>query len=139
MSHDTPGAVAGAAWEDGRMTDGEGTGRGPGEGRAAPPDGGPGGSGADGRLVVRVSPRAAVARDGDALVVAQLDRSTLRRLEGTAAELWARLDGVAAVDDLVDASLRDHPGADPAAVREQVSAFVAQLVAEGLVERAERA
>jgi len=124
------------------MTDGEGTGRGPGEGRGTPPGGGPGGpggSGVDGGLVVRVSPRAAVARDGDALVVAQLDRSTLRRLEGTAAELWGRLDGVAAVDDLVDASLRDHPGADPAAVREQVSAFVAQLVAEGLVERAERA
>lgn len=130
------------------MTDGEGTGRGPGEGRVAPAAGGPGAPGGrarrgaptvDGRLVVRVSPRVAVALDGDALVVAQLDRSALRRLEGTAAELWARLDGVAAVDDLVDASLADHPGADPAAVREQVAAFVDQLLAEGLVERAERA
>ena len=127
------------------MIDGEGTGRGPGEARVAPAADGPGASGrrgdsgVDGRLVVRVSPRVAVARDGDALVVAQLDRSALRRLEGTAAELWARLDGVAAVDDLVDASLADHPGADPAAVREQVAAFVDQLLAEGLVERAERA
>ena len=127
------------------MTDGEGTGRGPGEGRVAPAADGPGASGrrgasgVDGRLVVRVSPRVAVARDGDALVVAQLDRSALRRLEGTAAELWARLDGVGAVDDLVDASLADHPGADPAAVREQVAAFVDQLLAEGLVERAEPA
>jgi hypothetical protein len=124
------------------MTDGEGTGRGPGEGHAAPAAGGPGGPGApavDGRLVVRVSPRVAVAPDGDALVVAQLDRSTLRRLEGTAAELWARLDGVATVDDLVDASLRDHPGAESGVVREQVSAFVDQLLAEGLVERAQGA
>jgi len=118
------------------MIDGEGqrdgsTGR---VGERAGPDAAGGG-----HVVVRVSPRVAVAPDGDALVVAQLDRSTLRRLEGTAAELWARLEGGASVDDLVAASLHDHPEADPATVQEHVAAFVEQLRAEGLVESVDRA
>jgi hypothetical protein len=125
-------------WEDGPVTDGEGQG----EARRDVATGGAGGPGsADaasaGRRVPRVSPRVAVASDGDALVVAQLDRSALRRLEGTAAELWARVDGVSSVDDLVAASLRDHPEADGVTVREDVTAFVEQLRVEGLVDLTE--
>lgn len=61
------------------------------------------------------------------------DMRRMYSLNPTAAFVWARIDGMRALGEIVDDLLESFDG-DPATARADVEAFVATAVAEGLLE-----
>lgn len=71
----------------------------------------------------------------DETVVMSLDSGDFFSLTGTARAIWALLDGVSDRDALL-ASLASEYGAAPATIADEVDAFLAELIAAGLVRTA---
>lgn len=68
------------------------------------------------------------------LYLAHLPNGPLLILEGSAASIWRAAVSSAGDSDLVD-RVAEQAGADPEEIRAVVDAFVADLVAQGLLER----
>jgi hypothetical protein len=78
-----------------------------------------------------VAPRTGVATDGQDVYVARLPDGPILRLGGTAAIVWdAAVSGPeASIADRVAATM----GVEPASLQADVTAFVAALLAQGLI------